>query len=193
MQNRSQAICRLIFMGLLFSSTRFATADVINGAASFVITSGATSTSIVAPANVAYFNAYQNATVQVTGGQVSWLTLYGNSTASIYGGDISWLQLYDNSSVRITGIDKLSWLVFHGTTSRAELVANNVQHENGRLSGYWDNGTPFSFWAVSGPLDEISFTKPSNISISSVPGPSTALLLLGGIGLLVVRRTRGFA
>ena len=197
MPNRSPTICKLIFLGLALSSARCAVADVIDGTASFVTRNGSTSTSIVAPANIASFDGYQDATVEVSGGQVSWLNMHHSSTASISGGTISWIQLYDTSSVRITGVDDLSWLVFYGTTSHAEIVASNVQYMNGQLSGKWGNGTPFNFWAVTDPIMPNSTlpsnTMPSNIVISSVPEPSQALLFLGGIAILAALRARRFA
>lgn len=189
MLSRYQNICNLIFLGLALSTAQHAFADVIDGAVSFVTKSGSASTSIVAPANVGFFYGYQNATVEVTGGEVSWLNMHDNSTASISGGNISWVRLFDNSSVRITGIDSLSWLVFENTNSKAEIVASNVQYANGHLYGNWGNGMPFSFWAISSSIFP-NDTMPSNILISSVPEPSQCLLFLGGIAMLAAVRVR---
>jgi hypothetical protein len=192
MRTRYQNICNLIFLGLAFSSAQCAIADVIDGRVPIVSSNGSTITTIVAPANVSHFYGYQNSSVEVAGGHVSWLHMHDSSTASISGGNISWIKLYDNSSVRITGVDSLSWLVFEDTTSIAEIVATNVQYTNGLLSGNWDNGSPFIFWAVTSPIMP-NDTIPSNIVISSVPEPSQGLLFLGGVAILAALRARRFS
>lgn len=191
MRTRILAMCRIVFVGFVLFAAPHAGADVIDGVRPYAERSGTETTSIVAPAEVGFFDAYQNATVEVTGGQIDWLSLHDNSAASISGGDVSWLQLYDNSSVRISGIDSLTWLVLRGASSRAEIVANNVLYQNGRLSGSWGNGTPFDFFAVTDPR-VTGNAMPSNILISSVPEPSSALMLLSGFALLAARRARRF-
>ena len=187
MQYRYTTVFRLIFGGLALASTHCATADVIDRAVPFVQRGGSTSTSVVSPADISFFDAYDTASVQITGGEVSWLTMHDSSTASISGGELSWIQLRDSSSVRITGVEDMGWLVLSGTASRAEIVASNVQYSGGHLSGYWGSGRSFNFWVVENAVLP-SNTLPSNVLISSVPEPSTAILFLCGIALFTTRK-----
>lgn len=187
MRNQFQTIGNIFFLVLALTASRYAIADVIESTISHVSRAGTTFSSVIAPADIAFFNVRQNAAVQVNGGSVSWLELYDNSTASISGGDISWLELYDNSSVRITGVEDLSWLILYSPTSVAEIVANNVQYIDGHLSGIWENGKSFEFWAITDPLLPRNPLMPSNILITSIPEPSTAILLIGGLAFLLVQ------
>lgn len=199
---------RVATVALALSSAALAHADVINGSEAWVSRDGNSHTTIVAPANIGGFSAYQNAsldmlggavsglstydnsTARVSGGNVSWMNLYDNSHADVSGADISWLWLYDNSTVRITGADDISWLVLEGASARAEIVANNVTFRGGHLSGTWANGKEFSFWAVRAGFAPFS-VMPSNISITAVPEPSTWLLgLIGVLGLAAVGQKR---
>lgn len=184
-------------------------AEVIDSAIPWVTQSGSSHTIIVAPADIAGFDARENATVQVqggevsglsthdssralvSGGEVSWLRLYENSHADLTGGQLSWIWLHDHSTVRITGLTDLSWLVFDDTTTRAEIVADNVSYSGGHLSGTWANGQAFSFWAVDAGFSPTS-VMPSSIFITAVPEPSAwAMGLIGMVGLLTWRSRQG--
>jgi hypothetical protein len=161
-----------------------AAAAIINTTIGSVTSFGTEHNDVVDGAQVAWYDAYQNSSVSVDGGAISWLTLRDSSTASISGGDISWLQVYDNSVVQLTGVDDLSWLVFRGAASRAEIYADNVQYSGGHLSGQWGNGTSFSFWAV---MDNFSIgnVMPTNIVIrSAVPEPGSMWLMVLGLGFI---------
>ena len=146
MKKRSQAVAKVLVLGLVLLSSKITLAEVISGKVATVKKNGTSSTSIIKSADVSYFDAYQNATVNMNGGEVTRLTLHDNSSASISGGDISYLQLEDHSSVRIEGVDELSWLVIGGGRTRVRIVASNVNFKNGQLSGYWGDGKRFKFW-----------------------------------------------
>jgi hypothetical protein len=161
-----------------------AAAAIINTTVGSVTSFGSEHNDVVDGAQVAWYDAYQNSSVNVDGGAISWLTLHNSSTALISGGDISWLRLYDNSFAQLTGVDDLSWLVFRGATSRAEIYADNVQYSGGHLSGQWGDGTSFSFWAV---MDDFSIgnVMPTNIVIrSAVPEPGSMWLMVLGLGFI---------
>lgn len=192
---------RIATVALALSSASLAHADVLNGSVAWVNRYGHSHTTIVAPADIAGFSAYQNATVEVLGGEVSglsthdnsqaqildgevsWLRLYDNSHADVSGANISWLWLHDQSTVRITGVDDISWLVFEGASTRAEIVADNVTYSGGHLSGTWGNGQRFSFWAVDAAFMPTNI-MPSNIAITAVPEPASFAYL--GFGLLAL-------
>jgi len=197
--HKSAAIAVAMLLACAWSAPSHA--EVIDSAIPWVIQSGSSHTTIVAPADIAGFDARDNATVEmqggevsglsthdnsralVSGGEVSWLRLYENSHADVTGGQLSWIWLHDQSTVRITGLTDLSWLVFDDTTARAEIVADNVSYSSGHLSGTWANGQAFSFWAVDAGFMPTS-VMPSNISITAVPEPD-ALALLGVGGLML--------
>jgi hypothetical protein len=183
------SLIRSTFAGVLLLSTQLASADVISSTIASVERTGASSTTVVAPAQIASFRAYENATVQLLGGQISWLDLYDDSAAEISGGDVSWLQLHGRSSVRLTGAVDLSWLVIGSPDAHVEIVASNVQYQQGHLSGYWSDHSFFDFWAVS-DLSAPSTVMPSNITVSAVPEPSSALLTLCGLALLTAGKRR---
>lgn len=194
---------RIASVALALSAGTLARAEVINGAEPWVDRYANSHTTIVAPADIAGFSAYQNATVEVLGGEVSglslnddsqarvlggdvsWLRLYDNGHADVSGGEISWLWLHDRSTVRLTGVDDLSWLVFEGASTRAEIVADNVTYSGGHLSGTWGNGQRFSFWAVDAAFSP-THIMPSNLTITAVPELSSWLLGVFGVLSLVV-------
>jgi len=196
-----RAFGRSAIVLLALSAATSVYAEVIDGAVASVYRYANSHTTIVAPADVAGFSAHQNATVEMLGGEVSGLSLNDDSQAQVLGGDVSWLRLYDNShadvsggvtswlwlhdrsTVRITGVDDISWLVFEGASTRAEIVADNVNYSGGHLSGTWGNGQRFSFWALDAEFNPTSI-MPGNITITAVPEPTSLACL--GFGLLVL-------
>lgn len=184
---------RTLFAAAVLACSSLSTAADIDYYDPFVNTYGTTSTNVLPGADIAHFSAYDTSSVQVTGGSISFLNLLGSSTGEIAGGDISWVRLYDTSSVRISYVQNLSWLVFGGQDSRAEIVADNVSYASGYLSGVWGNGMAFSFWAVPEGADSSYTTMPTNITISPVPEANSLWLLAVGLPLVAaaVRRRQG--
>ena len=94
---------------------------------------------------------------KTSSGTVFNLDLYDNSHISINGIKLSFLNLYDSSEANITK------LVFNGErfslgdinirggaivfmeNSIINLYADNVKFNNGKLTGYWKDGSKFSF------------------------------------------------
>ncbi|MBA4110999.1 MAG: hypothetical protein C0487_15550 [Leptothrix sp. (in: Bacteria)] len=144
---------------------------------------------VVQGAEAASISAFDQSNVKVSGGNISWLTLNDGASADISGGDISWLMLNGNSVARLNGAASLSWILFDGSNSRAEVFANNVKYTGGHLSGNWYNGTAFSFWAIPAQGLEPTSVMPSNIVITPVPEPAQLVLLSLGM-LLIYARTR---
>lgn len=180
---------RTLFAAVVLAYSSLSTAADIDYYAPFVDTYGTTSTNVLPGANIAHFYAYDTSSVQVTGGSISFLNLLGSSTGEIAGGDISWVRLYDTSSVRITYVQNLSWLIFGGPNSHAEIVADNVSYASGHLSGVWANGMGFSFWAMTEGAEPASI-MPTNITITPVPEANSLWLLAVGLPLVAaaVRR-----
>jgi hypothetical protein len=180
---------RTLFAAVALACSPLSTAADIDYYEPFIDTYGTTNTNVLPGADIAHIYAYDTSSVQVTGGSISFLNLLGSSTGEIAGGNISWVNLYDSSSVRITYVQNLSWLVFGGANSHAEIVADNVSYSSGHLSGVWGNGMGFSFWAIPEGADP-SYTMPTNITITPVPEANSLWLLAVGLPLIVaaVRR-----
>jgi hypothetical protein len=185
MKYLTNAFNRILVVTFCFFICNSASAQLIDGSASFVNAKGTTQVDVLSNAQVSFLDAFDQTHINVLGGEINWLTLHNEATANISGGKISWINAYDNSFAKLTGLDDLSWLVFHGADSRVEVVGNNISYSNGHLSGVWANGVPFSFWAVRDYIT--SSTIPSNIVISSVPEPSTLLFLAVGFPLAFIR------
>ena len=209
MKQPMRAVRHIAACALAVSLAGFAQADVIGGSDPWVTRAGHSHTTIVAPADIAGFDAHEHATVEVQAGEVSRLNMHDQSRANVLGGDVAWLRLHDDShadvsagdfswiwlrdrsTVRITGADDLSWLVLDGASTRAEIVADHVTYSGGHLSGVWGDGRAFTFWAVEGSFMPSQFT-PSQITITAVPEPaSLACLGMGWLTLVWGARRRG--
>lgn len=148
---------------------------------------------LMSGADIAFIDAYDSSSISVgEGTQVSFLNTYGSSNATVSGGDISWLNFYDNSSAEITFVEDLSWLIVDGS-SQIDLYGYGFTYENNHLSGFWENGQAFSFWAVEDAelsSGMFSFTLPDNITLHtvSVPEPGSLALLMFGLAGLSVRK-----
>ncbi len=179
---------------LACGTAQVASASIINSYVPFVTTNGTTHTDIITGGDVSHFDAHQNSSVDMSGGQVGFLYLLDSATATITGGDISWLEVFDNGFADVFGIFDLSWLIV-GANAHVTIHADNVSYNNGHLSGVWGNGIGFSFWAIGGEYHQAPTIPPTllpNIKIVSttaVPEPQPALLLaLGLAGMMVIRR-----
>ena len=147
--------------------------------------------------NEGSLSGYGDSTINVhPGSSVAWLYGYEASTINIYGGDISWLTLYDQSVANITGVEDLSWLLVNDN-SKVNIFGSDFSYSHGHLSGVWQDGSSFSFWALR-EIDvsyvNITDILPDNIKLHvvSVPEPGTVLLFLIGLVLVFhVSRTRG--
>lgn len=124
--------------------------------------------------NIAFLKGRDNSTIDVNGGVISWLNTYDNNVTNIsFANDLSWLLVNDNSVVNIYG--------------------SNFNYSGGHLSGTWNNGYSFEFWAVE-ELDlfsgNIGNLLPNNIVLhtASVPEPTAFGLFLIGLLTLTAKR-----
>jgi len=137
----------------------------------------------------AWLYGYDNSTINIhENSDVSWLYGYDNTNINIFGGDISWLKLYDQSVTNITNIADLSWLLVNDS-SEVNIFGTEFNYTNGYLSGLWENGLSFSFWALNETdliSGNISSVLPENIRLHfiSVPEPGSMFLLLIGLAFL---------
>lgn len=171
---------------LTLGNPALASTTVINGLGTHVAR-GTDQLEVLNGAEAASIDAFDQSNVKVSGGNISWLTLNDDASADISGGDISWLMLNDSSVARLTGVASLSWILFDGANSRAEVFANDVKYAGGHLSGTWYNGTAFSFWAIPARGLDPTSAMPSNIVITPVPEPAQLLLLSLGMSLIYLR------
>jgi hypothetical protein len=169
----------IAFFGVLLSSQAFSSTvsgtDIlnINGADAFVDAYNYSTVNLLSGSDVAFLNTHDNSSANLYDGTLSWLNMYGNSSANIYSSNLSWLLVGTNATVNIYG--------------------SNFNYSGGILSGTWSSGTGFSFWAlnvsesgviIGSPSDII----PSNITLSSVPLPSSILLFASSLAALGFRR-----
>lgn len=164
----------------------------IYGAESFITANDSSTISIYQGADVAFLDAMDGSSVNVSGGEISWLAGYNNSTLDITAGDISWIKTYNNSTTNITYLDDLSWLVVNDD-SIVNIYANDFSYNGGHLSGTWGNGNDFSFWALE--EEDLSIGKtdgylPDNILLhkASVPAPTPFLLFAFSLVAFVRRQ-----
>ncbi len=126
----------------------------------------------------------ESSVILYDGADVSHLSAYDFSSASIYGGEISFLNLFDSSTAEI---HKANFSFLNVTeSSTVNIYGSNFEYSNGRLSGFWSDGTHFSFWA--GLMDNetgIPFVPtnilPAEIHLNEVPLPGAFFLLLTGL------------
>lgn len=172
-----------------------ASAATIDSPTPSVYVGGNSVTNVVDGASIANLNAMQSAQVNISGGNVSWVWLNGQSSANVTGGDISWIMANDESHVTISGAQDISWLLLHGPSTSAQILAQDVQYSRGHVSGTWNGGGAFSFWAVdgdqlmsgSGGVFDLGYTLTSTgitLFTTSVPEPGTWAMM--GLGLLAV-------
>jgi hypothetical protein len=135
--------------------------------------------------------AFDSSTVTVSSGaDIAFLYGHDNATININGGDISWLWLYGNSEVNISFVEDLSWLLVNNNV-QVNIFGSGFSYANGHLSGFWANGSAFSFWALEESdliAASIGNIQPDNINLHVVSAPSSMYLFLVGIGFLLIRR-----
>lgn len=186
-------IALAVSTGLLGIQSQASAATIDSVVPSVFVSTG--TTNVVDGASISNVTALRSAQVNVSGGQVSWLWLHDQASANVTGGDISWIMANEQSHVTISGAQGISWLLLHGPDTHADIQAQSVYYNNGHVTGTWNGGGSFSFWALDGDqlgsgeggIGELSFTRTSTgitLFTTSVPEPGTWALM--GLGLLAV-------
>lgn len=164
----------------------------ISGIASNVYAYDQATVNLIGGADVGRLFMHQQSSLNFLAGDVSWIHMYDSSEAKISGGELSWLLMSDSSTANIYKSD-ISWLVMGGD-SIAHIYGSNFSYFGGHLSGNWGDGTPFSYWAVTGnaqgmPLLTIGPSPmPANIVLHAVPVPATLYLI--GLALPILAWVR---
>ena len=89
----------------------------------------------------------KDATVNVEGGAISWINLCDNSRAEINGGIINWLLLSNKANAYLKKVKNLGW-IFIREDSKVHIYTNRYSYADGWLSGFWHDGSKFSFRIV---------------------------------------------
>jgi len=209
MNGLSRKLPTLAILLLLFSSSNATSItgndriDIYNSEASLFGYDTST-INVFNGANVSWIDAYDSTTVNIFGGDVSWLQLYDQSTANLSGefdiiwilindnaestvsnGNISWLKAYDQGIANIANLSSLSWLLVNDDVE-VNIFGSDFEYTRGHLSGYWQNGEQFSFWALEEAdlfSGNISNLIPDNIRLhtAEVSEPMTILLFVVGL------------
>jgi hypothetical protein len=167
------------FFGVLLSSQAFSSTVSgtnilsINGTDSSVSSYNSSTVNLLSGSDVTFLDTYDTSSANLYDGTLSWLTLHGNSSASLYSSNLGWLEVGQNATVNIYG--------------------SNFNYSGGILNGTWSSGASFSFWALSTSdngqiIDSPSNVMPSNITLNSVPLPSSILLFASALAALNFRR-----
>jgi hypothetical protein len=164
--------------------------DISGGSVTHVYANN-TSSVHLSGGSVGNLYVYGDNSVDVSGGTISQLLAYNHCNVDFSDGKVSAVWAYDTSSVDLSGGDVFSLFAlgtsattFHGydfTATSGLTVDGDEVLGTGVLAGRWLDGTA---WTVS-----IQSHDPG-ATILAIPEPSTlALLALGGIGMLIRRRT----
>lgn len=119
--------------------------------------------------DISHLTLNESTVATVEGGEVSHLTATTAARVTVAGGVISWLNVYGNSTAAILGAPTFSWLVLD-QTSHVDVYVTNAVFTNGRLTGTWLDGTPFTFGILIGSLGAPGASPaalPPNITIHS--------------------------
>jgi uncharacterized protein len=140
----NQDMVRLIntaYIGNLYIKDNALLKMVDDSEVAFLYVHDNASLEITGKANISHLSAYDNASIKIDDfSKISHTNLYNASHIDIYGGDL-YLNLNDSATANIHKLTR--GILFMQNTS-INLYANNVAYENGKLSGYWKDGTPFS-------------------------------------------------
>ena len=140
---------------------------------------------------------WNDATVDMTGGLVTNdLVLRDQSTLNLSGGTTWSIYAEDSSTVNMTGGNLPGWVTAEWSWSGPNQALINIYGysfnyapddgiaDGGQLTGFWQDGTPFSMDFGDGP----GSTYYDHVNLHVIPEPGTILLL--GLGGVFLRRKR---
>lgn len=104
---------------------------------------------------------------------IAHLTLLGNSTGEINGGELSSLTIDGSAEVTLHKINTTGGVIIFSKGTKIHLYASYVEFNNGKISGFWKDGTKFSIKLVEkATVDSMPKTLPEEMIIHEIQGPS---------------------
>ena len=153
----------------------------INSQAFFLNLYDNSSASVIEGGNAWATYTYGNSTLNVNGGSLNTLWASGSSKVAIESGAVSNIFSSLNSEISLSNAYGLNNVSVFGD-SVLNLHATQVKIFSDSISGYWLDGSAFSF---------NFFGKPSNVVVSEVPVPAAFWLFSSALmGFAVIGRRR---
>jgi len=131
-----------------------------------------------------FVETHNDANVKIIAGNIPYMSSFNDSKVDVYGGEISAIWLTDRSSINLFNFDIIDCtMITICDSANLTIFGYDFMYHlpsypsppNWRLSGKWENGSPFTICFKETPPDS------SGIHLYTVPEPSTILLLCCGI------------
>jgi len=135
----------------------------------------------------AHVSAYDQSIVNIfTSGNISHLTMYGSTTANIYDGNFSSINVYENSQINVYGLIDTSHFILD-LNSQLTVYGVDLTYSDSFVHGFTAEGVPFGFNVsnIDGTTGEILFDAPTNVTLTTIPLPTSIILFISGLLLLV--------
>lgn len=135
----------------------------------------------------AHVIAYDQSVVNIfTSGNISHLTMYNSATANIYNGNFSSINVYENSQINVYGLIDTSHFILD-LNSHLTVYGVDLTYSDSFVHGFTTEGVPFGFNVsnIDGTTGEILFDAPTNVTLTTIPLPTSIVLFISGLLLLI--------